>query len=130
MPLAKAAEPTSRCADLVAHAVTTYGNVKGSGHCVIWDDGSSPADSRLADFTLEPAPVFNHIDRSCGYHSGDHTFNYLVSNTTDRAGGRVIVLVDAVGWVLDIAKHLDRSPGGSAPLACPSASARYQFKGA
>ena len=124
---AKAAGPNPHCADLVAKAVTSYFNVKGSGHCVIRTDGSSPGDYKLAGFTVDPAPVFNRIDRSCGYHEVDHTFNYLVSNTSDRAAGRIIVLVDDDGWVLDVAKHLDRSPGTATKVACPAAGDRYSF---
>ena len=126
---ARSDAPNSHCADLVALAVTSYFKVIGSGHCVIYDDGSSPADADLADFTAEPPPVFDHIDHSCGYHASDHTFNYLVSNANDGAGGRIIVLVDQSGWVLGVAKHLDREARSSAPLACPGPAYAYSFAG-
>ena len=124
---AKAAGPNPHCADLVAKAVTSYFNVKGSGHCVIRTDGSSPGDYKLAGFTVDPAPVFDRIDRPCGYHPVDHTFTYLVSNNGDGAGGRIIVLVDDEGWVHDVAKHLDRAPGAVTDLACPASIDRYSF---
>jgi len=71
--------------------------------------------------------VFDRIDRSCGYHQSDHTFTYLVSNSSDRAAGRIIVLVDDDGWVHDVAKHLDRAPGMATKVACPAGNDRYSF---
>ncbi|HSS92364.1 MAG TPA: hypothetical protein VLR46_00080 [Candidatus Dormibacteraeota bacterium] len=106
--------------------MTSYANIKGSGHCLVGTTAAR-ADSKLAAFTADPAPVFDHIIRSCGYHPSDHTFTYLASNVTDRAAGRIIVLVDNSGWVLDIAKHLDREPGVSIPLGCPASSDTYSF---
>ena len=123
---AKAAAPSSHCADLVAKAVTSYANTKGSGHCLVGTTAAR-ADSKLAAFTADPAPVFDHIIRPCGYHPSDHTFTYLASNATDGAAGRIIVLVDDSGWVLDVAKHLDREPGVSIPLGCPASSDTYSF---
>ena len=122
-----AASPGSRCADLVAKAVTSYASVKGSGQCVVLQDGTSMADWQLADFTVEPAPVFDEIDRQCGYHSNDHTFTYVVSNVTDRAAGRIIELVDDSGRVRNVAKHLDHSPGDPSAVPCPGQSDSYTF---
>jgi hypothetical protein len=124
-----ASAPTSRCADLVARAVTSYYNVAGAGRCVHLRGGLTVGDSDLADFTAEPPPVFDRIDSACGYHPRDHTFTYLVSNADDRAGGRLVVLVDAGGWVLNVAKRLDRRPNESTSVTCPAPADRYAFHG-
>jgi hypothetical protein len=127
LPGAKATGPSSHCADLVAQAVTSYFIVKGSGKCIYSSGRTSLSDYVLAGYTADPPPVFDHIDRPCGYHSIDHTFTYLASNVSDGAAGRVIVLVDGSGLVHDVAKHLDRAPADSASVACPSANSRYTF---
>jgi hypothetical protein len=123
----RAATPGSHCADLVARAVTSYFNVQGAGSCVRLPGGRKVRDADLADFTAEPAPVFDRIDASCGYHPRDHTFTYLVSNATDRAGGRLVILVDPGGWVLNVAKRLDRRPNESTPVSCPAPADHYVF---
>jgi len=123
-----AAAPSSRCADLVAEAVTSYYVVAGAGKCVRLRSGKAVADLDLADFTAEPPPVFDVIDRPCGYHTRDHTFTYLVSNAADRAAGRLVILVDGEGWVRNVAKRIDRQPGGSTPVACPGPEESYVFR--
>ena len=125
---ATSATPSSRCADLVAQAVTSYYVVEGAGRCVRLRSGAPVADLDLADFTAYPPPVFDLIDRSCGYHTRDHTFTYLVSNAADRAAGRLIILVDGQGRVRNVAKHIDRPPGGSTPVVCPRPEESYVFR--
>ena len=119
--------PSSHCADLVAEAVTSYYTVAGAGRCVRLPSGVPVGDMDLADFTAYPPPVFDVIDRPCGYHTRDHTFTYLVSNAADRAAGRLIILVDGAGLVRNVAKHIDRPPGGSTPVACPGPEDSYVF---
>jgi hypothetical protein len=126
---ASAGDPTSRCADLVARAVTSYYNVDGAGRCVRLRDGLTVADADLADFTAEPPPVFDRIDSACGYHPRDHTFTYLVSNADDQAGGRLVILVDSGGWVLNVAKRLYRRPNESTHVSCPAPTDSYVFHG-
>ena len=122
-----AGAPTSRCADLVARAVTSYYSVDGAGRCVHLRGGLAVVDADLADFAAEPPPVFDRIDIACGYHPRDHTFTYLVSNADDRAGGRLVILVDSGGWVLNVAKRLDRQPKQSTPVTCPAPTDSYVF---
>jgi len=127
MPGNRSSAPNSHCADLVAQAVTSYFIVKGSGKCIYSSGRTSLADYVLAGFTADPPPVFDRINHACGYHPVDQTFTYLASNVSDGAAGRIIVLVDGAGVVHDVAKHLDRRPGSSTPIACPSATRSYSF---
>jgi hypothetical protein len=125
--VARPSAPSSHCADLVAEAVTSYFIVKGSGKCIYSSGQASLSDYVLAGFTADPPPVFDRIDHQCGYHAIDRTFTYLVSNVSDGAAGRVIILVDGAGEVHDVAKHLDRQPGGATPVACPAPTRTYSF---
>ena len=117
---AKPAGPPSRCANLMAHAFTQpYAEVTGSGACTKIPGYTVTFPDWLAQrFALYP-PIYDRLDKSCGYYPSAHAFAYLAHNAQDNAAGGLIIVVDSKGYVQDGYKFAIRKAGEKKALKCP-----------